>query len=314
MKKRSARPGDRRDHERRFSERQTARGEDDDNLATREGRPVRLPLAAETSEEVVEEVQGNALAEGITSVLEALRPHLRAMLLGLAGLFLAAVGWMWARQQEAGRIEKSWDDYLAAMPPVDPAALAAVASQHAGKPAGQWARLTQAEIELDEGAELVFVDREKAKPKLQAAADAYAGILAGVGRGLLAERATFGLAKANESLGKLDDARQGYEVVAQDYPNGAVAGMARQRAAALKGETVKEWYTWFENRKPTPPPVDNSPILGIPSEDPPAAPAGSGAPPAIEPATAAAPAESGALPATEPATEAAPATPPPAQE
>ena len=64
MKKRSARPGDRRDHERRFSERQTARGEDDDDLATREGRPVRLPLAAETSEEVVEEVQGNALAEG----------------------------------------------------------------------------------------------------------------------------------------------------------------------------------------------------------------------------------------------------------
>ena len=137
MKKRSARPGDRRDHERRFSERQTARGDDDDNLATREGRPVRLPLAAETSEEVEEEVHGNALAEGITSALEALRPHLRAMLLGLAGLFLAAVGWMWVRQQEAGRVEKSWNDYLAAMPPVDPAALADVASQHAGTPAGQ---------------------------------------------------------------------------------------------------------------------------------------------------------------------------------
>ena len=297
MKKRSARPGDRRDHERRFSERQTSRGEDDDSLATREGRPVRLPLASESSEEVAEEVEGNALAEGITAALEALRPHLRVMLLGLAGLLLVAVGWMWARQQEAGRFEQSRNADLAAMPPVDPAALADVASQHAGTPAGQWARLTQAEIDLEEGTELVFVDREKAKPKLQAAADAYAGILAGMGRGLLAERATFGLAKANESLGNLDDARQGYEVVAQDYPNGAVAGMARQRAEALKGESVKEWYTWFENRKPTPPPVDNSPILGLPSEDPPTAPAGSDA-----------------LPATEPATEAAPATPPAAQE
>ena len=138
---------------------------------------------------------------------------------------------------------------------------------------------------------------KEARERLQTAADAYAGILSGVGRGLLAERATFGLAKANESLGNLDDARQGYEVVAQDYPNGAVAGMARQRAEALKGETVKEWYTWFENRKPTPPPVDNSPILGLPSEDPPTAPAGSDA-----------------LPATEPAIEAAPATPPAAQE
>jgi hypothetical protein len=303
MKKRSARPGDRRDHERRFSERQTSRGEDDDNLATREGRPVRLPLPADSAEEVAEEVEGNALAEGITAAVDALRPHLRAILLGLAGLFLAAIGWMWARQEEAGRVEKSWDEYFAAVLLEDKAGLAEVASRHAGSLAGQWARLIQAEDELRTGAELVFVNRDESKKNLQTAADAYAGILSGVGRGLLAERATFGLAKANEGLGKLDDALQGYEAVYQDYPESAVADMARQRAAALKGNTAREWYTWFGDRKltqPPAPPVDNSPILGIPAGDPP------GAPPA--------PAGSGAASPAEPSPGAASASPPPAQE
>ena len=77
MKKRSARPGDSRNHERRFSERQTARGEDDDNLATREGRPVRLPATTDAAEEEAEEVGGNALADGIAAAVDALRPHLR---------------------------------------------------------------------------------------------------------------------------------------------------------------------------------------------------------------------------------------------
>ena len=71
MKKRSARPGDSRNHERRFSERQTARGEDDDNLATREGRPVRLPATTDAAEEGAEEVGGNALADGIAAAVDA---------------------------------------------------------------------------------------------------------------------------------------------------------------------------------------------------------------------------------------------------
>lgn len=306
MKKRSARPGDRRDHERRFSERQIARGDDDENLATREGRPMRLPLADDSAEEVAEEVAGNALAEGIASTLDALRPHLRAILIGLAGLFLAAVGWMWARQQEAARLQRSWDDYLAAIQPVDQGALADVATQHAGTPAGRWAELIQAEILLDEGADLKFVDRVKAGERLQSAVDGYAALLTGREKGLLAERATFGLAKANESLGNIDEARRGYEAVAADYPDGAVADMARQRAKALAGDRAREWYGWFESRKLTPPaapPIDDSPILGVPSTDLPGA---DSTPSASEQS----PPSEGADAPQEPAADAA-ATPPP---
>jgi hypothetical protein len=154
---------------------------------------------------------------------------------------------------------------------------------------------------------LLFVDRDRAMPKLQAAADGYAALLVGRQKGLLAERAMFGLAKANESLGKVDDARQGYEAVASDYPGGALAGMARQRSRSLEGERAQEWYTWFAAQKMTPPtPIDNSPILGAPAGgfgD--AAPAGA----ALAPET-----EAPAAGTETPAPEAAPATTPAAQE
>ncbi len=255
MKKRSTRPGDTRNHDRRFSERQVARGEDDENLATREGRPVRLPLQDSAAEEVVEEVEGNALADGIASAFEALRPHLRAISMGIAGLFLASIAWMWMNQQQTALKAKSWDDYMFAISPVDPAALADVVTQHPGTPAADWARLIQAEMALDEGAQLLFADRDRATPRLQSAADAYNELLVRRQKGLLAERATFGLAKANESLGKIDEARQGYEAVASDYPDGALAPMARQRSKALSGDSAREWYEWFAAQKMTPPPT-----------------------------------------------------------
>ena len=255
------------------------------------------------------------------AAVDALRPHLRAILMGIGCLLLAAISWLWLQQQRAALVAKSWDDYMFAISPVDPAALADVATQHPGTPAGEWADLIQAEMALDEGAELLFVDRDRAMPKLQAAADGYAALLVGRQKGLLAERAMFGLAKANESLGKVDDARQGYEAVASDYPGGALAGMARQRSRSLEGERAQEWYTWFAAQKMTPPtPVDNSPILGAPASgfgD--AAPAGAALAPETEtpaPETEA-PAPETEAPAagTEtPAPEATPATTPAAQE
>ena len=270
MKKRSTRPGDTRNHDVRFSERQVARGDDDDNLATREGRPVRLPLREDGADDVAEELEGNALADGIGSVIDAVRPHLRAIFMGLAGLFLAAIAWMWMNQQQAALKSKSWDDYLFAVNPYDPAGLADVVTQHPGTPAAEWARLIQAEQALNEGTQLLFVDRDRATPRLQTAADGYSELLVRRQKGLIAERATFGLAKANESLGRIDEAKQGYDAVASDYPDGTLTALARQRSKFLSSDSAREWYDWFASQKMTPPPTAPA--------DPSAAPATDGLP------------------------------------
>lgn len=272
MKKRSSRPGDRRNHERRFAERQVERGEDDESLATREGRSVQLPLVADADGEVAEELEGNALADGIGRLVDAIQPHLRVIGLGITGLFLAAIAWMWMNQQRGALEAQGWNDYLAAFTSEDPSAFDAVAKTHAGSAAGDWARLIQAEMALNEGTRLLFVDRGQASPKLQAAADSYGELLVRRAKGLLAERATFGLAKANESLGRIDEARVGYDAVVADYPEGVLADMARQRSKALASADAKDWYTWFASQPMAPPasPSAGGPILGLPGGDVPA--------------------------------------------
>jgi len=286
MKKRSSRAGDLRNRERRFSERQVARSDDEDNLATGEGRSVRLPLGDETDEAVAEEIEGNALADGIARIADALAPHLRVILLAAVGALLAVVAWMWMNQQKAALEAASWNEYLAAIQPMDAGALAEVATRNPGTPAGSWARLIQAEMSLDEGTQLLFVDRAQATPKLQAAADMYGELFAGRPSGLLAERATFGLAKANESLGRIAEARAGYEAVVADHADGVLAAPARQRLASLAAEGSQGWYEWFAAQKMTPPaPVDNSPILGLPGDGLPPAAGPSGSSGDIAPAT-----------------------------
>lgn len=288
MKKRSSRSGDRRNHERRFAERQVERSEDDQSLATREGRSVQLPVVSDAEGEVAEELEGNALADGIGRLVDAIQPHLRVIGMGLAGLLLAAVAWMWMNQQRGALEAQSWNDYLAAFTSEDPTAFDAVAKTHDGSAAADWARLIQAEMALNEGARLLFVDRGQASPKLQAAADAYGELLVRRPKGLLAERATFGLAKSNESLGRIDEARVGYEAVVADYPQGVLADMARQRAKALASADAKEWYSWFAAQPLTPPaaPAADGPILGLPGDG---LPAGTAPSPGIDVTPAGAP-------------------------
>ena len=269
MKKRPSRAGERRNHERRFSERQVERGDDDQNLATREGRPVQLPLVDDPDGAVAEEIEGNALADGIGRLLDAIQPHLRAIGLAFGGLVLATVAWMWMNQQRGALEEQSWNAYLSAITSADdPAALASVVTGHPGSAAADWARLIQAEMALNEGTQLLFVDRNQATPKLQAAADAYGELLARRSKDLLAERATFGLAKANESLGRVEEARAGYDAVVSDYPDGVLVEPARQRAAALAGTGAAEWYRWFAAQRMTHPPAQpaDGPILGLPGD------------------------------------------------
>ena len=103
----------------------------------------------------------------------------------------------------------------------------------------------------------------------------------------------------------------------EDYPGGALAGMARQRSRSLEGERAQEWYTWFAAQKMTPPtPIDNSPILGAPAggfgdaSPAGAAPAPESETPAPESETPAAGTETPAAATETPA----PATTPAAQE
>lgn len=201
----------------------------------------------------VEEIEGNALAEKTLEIVDRLRPHANAILLALGGAVLAMAAWVFTSAQTAATKSQSWDAFLAGLSGGDPQAFDEVVRRYPGTPAAEWSRLVMADMALIDGTELLFVNKDQSPPRLQAAADLYASILAARPSGMLAERATFGLAKARESLGQLGEAGRGYAAVAAEFPEGALAGLAREHAAMVDRESTRQWYDWFAAQKIAPP-------------------------------------------------------------
>ncbi|NCA10615.1 hypothetical protein EBR56_02205 [bacterium] len=216
------------------------------------GAAMRDEQRSEPNEEL-DELEGNALAEKTLEIVDRLRPHANAILLALGGGVAVLAAWVLVSSQTATTRSQAWESFLTGLSGGDPQAFDDVVRRYPGTPAAEWSRLVMADMALIDGTELLFVNKEQARPRLQAAADLYGSILAARPAAMLAERATFGLAKARESLGQLDEARRGYAAVAAEHPDGALAGLARTHAATLDRESTRQWYDWFAAQSIVPP-------------------------------------------------------------
>jgi hypothetical protein len=199
------------------------------------------------------ELEHNDLADSTVALIDRLRPYLAT--LALAALAAVGAGAAWtviSGQQEATKA-RSWDAMMTAINDRSPDALGEVARRYAGSPAAHWSQLFLADSAIAEGSQQLFADRARARARLEAAAGLYSGLLAERTTPLVAERATFGLAKARECLGQLDEARRGYETLVAEYPSSAVRSLAENRVAALSRESTRQWYAWFDEAKPVTP-------------------------------------------------------------
>jgi len=219
------------------------------------------------------ELEDNDLAAATMETVGRIRAHAWSIA-AVVGLLFAALGlWTAITGQQTASRGASWRAGLAAARDGNPAALAEVIRLYPGTPAADWAELTMADLAFEEGADLLFTNREQAKKRLQEATARYGQLVQGRSTRLVLERAVFGLAKTNESLGNLDEARRGYEAVARDYPGGTCAGVAATRAAALARPAAAEWYAWFAAQDfaalDTPPPQEPGvPPANAPTESP----------------------------------------------
>jgi hypothetical protein len=127
--------------------------------------------------EDAEEIEGNVLAEKTFEIVDRLRPHANAILLALGGALLALAAWVLVSAQSTATKSQSWDAFLAGLSGGDPQAFDEVVRRYPGTPAAEWSRLVMADMALIDGTELMFVNKDQAPPRLQAAADLYASIL-----------------------------------------------------------------------------------------------------------------------------------------
>lgn len=196
------------------------------------------------------ELEENDLAESTVSLIDRIRPHLRTIAIVAAGAVAIGSAWTFTSAQQAATRSQSWDACMAALSEGNPERLTDVIRRYPGSPAAQWSQLMMADGAIAEGTQLLFADRERARQRLDSAIGIYTGLLAERPRSLIAERAVFGLAKARESLGQLEEARRGYETIVAEYPESAVRSIAENRIAALSRESTRQWYDWFDGWKP----------------------------------------------------------------
>jgi hypothetical protein len=147
-------------------------------------------------------------------------------------------------------------------------ALKKTADANPGTPQARVLRFDRARALLRLGTESLYSDREadraKARGRVEEARTLYADLareLAGQDKdfAVLRQEALMSVARANESLGELDEALAGYKALARDYPTTPLGEAAQKRADYLGDEhnrqQLKELYAKLNGLAgpPTPP-------------------------------------------------------------
>lgn len=217
------------------------------------------------------ELKHNELADWITELLEGMKPHATGVLVGLAVLALLVLGSVWYFSGETAAASRAWSQYFYAFNEREPQkVLQNLATEQSGSKAAWWALAAVADMNLGEGAGLLYSDRTEAKKRLEVAKDAYLKVEAS-GEPMLRTRARLGLGKVYESLCEPDKARDYYEKVAASEKDTAIGKAAAADAKRMKEVREVEFLAWFDKQTPKrPPPFPGvgGPTPGLPSDLP----------------------------------------------
>lgn len=205
------------------------------------------------------ELQQNDLLAWVNGIVEAVRPYSTLIVLLVVLAAVAFGGWKWWSRSAAAESAYAWDDLFNAMSSRNPAEVQEVAELRPGSDVAQWAMLVAGDMYLSSGCQGLFQSKATAAQDLRKAVDSYLSVLGESQNPVLRERATFGLARAYESLagtrqsaGEIEKAIQHYGEVVENWPDGAYAGAAAERLEDLERQSTKEFYDQFAQYDPQP--------------------------------------------------------------
>jgi len=115
------------------------------------------------------ELKHNELADWIGERAESLKPHVTGVLIGLAILAAIVLGSVWYFSLETATASRAWSNYFDAFSQRDPQkVLQNLATEQSGSKAAWWALEAVADMNLGEGAAMLFSDRSEANKRLEA--------------------------------------------------------------------------------------------------------------------------------------------------
>jgi tetratricopeptide (TPR) repeat protein len=217
------------------------------------------------------ELKHNELADWLGERMETLKPHATGILLGGVLLVVMILGGVWYFGGESQAAAQAWSEYFGALNDRKPqTVLQRLATDRSGSKAAWWALAALGDMNLGEGAALLYSDRAEAQKRLEAAERAYKQVEA-TDDPVLKARARLGLAKVYESQCKPDEARKYYEMVAQSEKDSAIGKAAAADAQRMKDSREVEFLAWFAQqtpKRPAPFPGAGGLVPGLPNDLP----------------------------------------------
>ncbi len=231
------------------------------------------------------ELEKNALAAWIASVITRVRPYQNAILGSVLLALVVILVYSWVTGRWAAESAAAWDELFAAMPAghADPQKLEKVIADHPGTTTAHWAGVLAGEAYLAIACNELFADKAEARDHLESARENFRKVLDETRVAALRERATFGLAQADEAAGDLDKAIEswsasggkqsgqkadrGYRGVLNLWPNGTYAVAAEARLKDLERPGTKWFNDHFARWEPRPSAASEGP--GKPGIKPP---------------------------------------------
>lgn len=185
------------------------------------------------------ELQHNELAEWLFKVGEWLKPYQNHVFAVVAVVAVIVISVLWYSKNEARKTDQAWADLNNAVEGGSLDLFTKVAQDNSNAVVGQTAAVLLGDLRLSLACEKRFSSITMAQKEWRSAKESYTQVLDSNAPDALRERATFGLARVNETEGQVDAAKRLYRDVVNQWPHGAYAVAAKQRLADFdKPETM----------------------------------------------------------------------------
>lgn len=168
----------------------------------------------------------------------------------VAIVVIGLLAWGLYYSVQSSKLSKAWTAlYFSDTTPSD---LESIAEDFDGTQAELWARQLAGDSHLAKGTESIFANREISNKHYENAITEYQKVVSKIDRGLLATRATWGLAQAEEGLGKREEAAAAYKKVARiENAEPTLVAEANKRAEWLESSDGEVFFKWFNENKPS---------------------------------------------------------------
>ena len=168
----------------------------------------------------------------------------------LAIVVIGLLAWGLYYSMQNTKLSKAWTAlYFSDTTPSD---LESIAEDFNGTQAELWARQLAGDSHLAKGTESIFTNREISNKHYENAIAEYEKVVGKIDAGLLATRAAWGLAQAEEGLGKREQAATAYKKLARiENADPNLVAEAAKRADWLESTEGEVFFKWFNENKPT---------------------------------------------------------------